>query len=105
MIQQQYHGLLIHSVWIAMQDNIGILMLLAENRRLYQSHVTATVQHPTITCFLYGTLCVTVGFEADTATASSVATRTLLTGESCAVNSGCCHLVGAPWFYRVYQLK
>ena len=40
------------------------------------------------------------GFEANTATASSVATRTLFTGEGCAVNSGCCHLVGAPWFYR-----
>ena len=40
------------------------------------------------------------GFEADSSSASAIGTRTLFTGRGCAVDSGCCHVAGSPWFYK-----
>lgn len=43
------------------------------------------------------------GFDpnADNSSLLSVAPRTLFTGKECAVDSsGCCQVIGAPWFYR-----
>ena len=48
---------------------------------------------------LWDFMCDTGYFSSPYVT-TSVAPRTLFTGEGCEEGSGCCHVAGAPWFYK-----